>query len=155
MSRAEKVILTNMCMIEDEKGCVLMQIRDPKRYVWHGYALPGGHVEEKESLHEALVREVYEETGLRVKDPQLMAVKHFHTRDEGIRYLVFLYKVTAFEGSVRSSEEGEIKWVAKSDLRTVELAPYMEDIIDVFEKGDVSELFYFRDEQDDLQSRYF
>ena len=31
MSRSQKVILTNMCLIEDNKGRVVMQIRDPKR----------------------------------------------------------------------------------------------------------------------------
>ncbi|GEB10540.1 DNA mismatch repair protein MutT [Streptococcus equinus] len=42
MSRAQSVILTNMCLIEDENGNVVMQVRDPKRYSWSGYALPGG-----------------------------------------------------------------------------------------------------------------
>lgn len=42
MSRAQHVILTNMCLIEDGKGNVVMQVRDPKRYSWSGYALPGG-----------------------------------------------------------------------------------------------------------------
>mgnify|MGYP000202311222 CR=1 FL=1 len=42
MSRAQSVILTNMCLIEDGQGNVVMQIRDPKRYRWSGYALPGG-----------------------------------------------------------------------------------------------------------------
>lgn len=32
MSRSQKVILTNMCLIEDNKGRIVMQIRDPKRY---------------------------------------------------------------------------------------------------------------------------
>lgn len=42
MSRSQKVILTNMCLIEDNKGRIVMQIRDPKRYSWSGAALPGG-----------------------------------------------------------------------------------------------------------------
>lgn len=48
MSRSQKVILTNMCLIEDNKGRIVMQIRDPKRYSWSGAALPGGHIEEGE-----------------------------------------------------------------------------------------------------------
>lgn len=42
MPRTSQVILTNMCLIEDEKGNIVMQIRDPKRYTWSGAALPGG-----------------------------------------------------------------------------------------------------------------
>ena len=42
MSKTEKVILTNMCMIEDDKGNVVMQYRSPERYAWSGFAFPGG-----------------------------------------------------------------------------------------------------------------
>ena len=32
MSRSQATILTNMCLIEDGRGNIVMQIRDPKRY---------------------------------------------------------------------------------------------------------------------------
>ena len=48
MSRKSQVILTNMCLIEDNQNRIVMQIRDPKMYSWSGAALPGGHIEEKE-----------------------------------------------------------------------------------------------------------
>lgn len=75
MSRAQHVILTNMCLIEDGKGNVVMQVRDPKRYSWSGYALPGGHIEAHEGLVESVIREVKEETGLTIKNPQLVGMK--------------------------------------------------------------------------------
>ncbi len=43
ISRAERTILTNMCMVSDGCGNVLMQNRtDP---AWPGLSFPGGHVE--------------------------------------------------------------------------------------------------------------
>ena len=47
MSRNEEVELTNMCMICDRKGNVLVQnkINHP---TWHGWNFPGGHVEKGE-----------------------------------------------------------------------------------------------------------
>ena len=42
MTRTENVILTNMCLIEDDQGNIVIQKRDPKRYAWSGVALPGG-----------------------------------------------------------------------------------------------------------------
>ena len=56
MSRSQATILTNMCLIEDGRGNIVMQIRDPKRYSWSGAALPGGHIE----AHEGLVESVNE-----------------------------------------------------------------------------------------------
>ena len=48
MSRREQVVLTNMCMIYDGKGNILVQDRlDPE---WPGVTFPGGHVE-RHPLH--------------------------------------------------------------------------------------------------------
>lgn len=71
MSRTTPTILTNLCMVEDlENGKVVLQYRSPERYKkWSGYAFPGGHIEEGESLAESVIREVYEETGLTIADP--------------------------------------------------------------------------------------
>ena len=55
MSRSQATILTNMCLIEDGRGNIVMQIRDPKRYYWSGAALPGGHIEAHEGLVESVL----------------------------------------------------------------------------------------------------
>lgn len=47
MARKEMVTLTNMCLIEDKEGKVVVQIRDPKRYRWPGVAFPGGDILKK------------------------------------------------------------------------------------------------------------
>lgn len=141
MTRTENVILTNMCLIEDDQGNIVIQKRDPKRYAWSGVALPGGHIEAGESLHEAVVREVYEETGLTISNPRLVGMKHWHTK-EGIRYLVFLYRTKGFTGEIQSTEEGEIKWVPRKDLVKLDLAYDMLNLLRVFEEEELSELFY-------------
>lgn len=141
MTRTENVILTNMCLIEDDQGNIVIQKRDPKRYAWSGVALPGGHIEAGESLHEAVVREVYEETGLTISNPRLVGMKHWHTK-EGTRYLVFLYRTKDFTGEIQSTEEGEIKWVPRKDLVKLDLAYDMLNLLRVFEEEALSELFY-------------
>ena len=48
MKRTEKVILTNMVMVYDDNGNVLVEDRvDPG---WRGVAFPGGHVERVKPL---------------------------------------------------------------------------------------------------------
>lgn len=90
MSHQSQVILTNMCLIEDDQNRIVMQIRDPKRYSWSGAALPGGHIEEKESLHQAVVREVYEETGLTIHRPRLVGMKHWYTAEVFVIWSFFI-----------------------------------------------------------------
>lgn len=79
----EPAIFTTMCMIQNDEGCVLVQERTGP---WPGLAFPGGHVEPGESFVDCVKREVWEETGLRLVNPQLRGVKQFPT-DEGGRPL--------------------------------------------------------------------
>lgn len=94
--RYSNVVLSNMCMIEDEKGRILVQMRTKSD--WPGLTFPGGHVEKKESLLESVIREVYEETGLSIDCPKLMGVMEWPF-ENNTRYLAFIYKANSFTGS--------------------------------------------------------
>ena len=152
MSRATSTILTNLCLIEDtSKNEVVLQYRSPERYKkWSGYAFPGGHIEEGESLVESVIREVYEETGLTIADPKLVAVKDW-SLDDGGRYIVFCYKATRFSGQLRSSEEGEVSWVEKDQLEQLDLSYDMLPLLEVIEDPDLSEFFYRKRTDDDWE----
>ena len=89
MSKTENVELTVLCLIEDGDR-LLLQNRIKKD--WHGYALPGGHVERGESFVDAVIREMKEETGLEITNPRLVGVKQFPI--ENGRYVVLLFKST-------------------------------------------------------------
>ena len=149
MSRATSTILTNLCLIEDTStNKVVLQYRSPERYKkWSGYAFPGGHIEEGESLVESVIREAYEETGLTIANPKLVAVKDWEP-DEGGRYIVFCYKATEYTGQLRSSEEGEVSWVEKDQLEKLDLSYDMFPLLEVMEDPDLSE-YYYRKRTDD------
>lgn len=141
MSRAEPVILTNMCMVTDNQGNVLVQNRkDPN---WPGIVFPGGHVEPGESFVDSVIREVREETGITVLNPSLCGVKHFWTR-EGERYIVFLFRANSFEGTLQSSDEGEAMWIPRSELFNQNCAENFDHLVKIFEDDEISELLYTR-----------
>ena len=156
MSRTTPTILCNLCMVEDlENGKVILQYRSPERYKkWSGYAFPGGHIEEGESLAESVIREVYEETGLTIADPKLVAVKDWPL-DDGGRYIVFCYKATEFTGQLRSSEEGEVYWVEKDQLEKLDLSYDMLPLLEVMEDPDLSEYYYRKRTDDDWEKLRF
>lgn len=70
--------LTVDCILRNATDAVLLiRRRNPP----HGWALPGGFVDAGETVEAAVVREVREETGLALRDPQLWGVYSDPTRD--------------------------------------------------------------------------
>ena len=142
MARSETVVLTNMCMIHDGQGNILVQDRlDPD---WPGVTFPGGHVEPGESFTRAVIREVREETGLTIEAPRLCGLKQF-PEDDGTRYIVMLYQTDRFSGELRSSEEGKVFWIKRSDLEHYQLPVNFDQMLQVFEDDQIEELFCYWD----------
>ena len=104
----EKVVFMNMCMISDNKGNVLALDKVGKNY--SGTTFPGGHVEAGETFIESVIRKVFEETGLTIKNPK------------------FLYRTDEFEGKLISSDEGRVYWISEKDYLKKSLAPGMQQV---------------------------
>ena len=142
MAREERAIFTNLCLVYDDAGNILVQDRvDPE---WGGICLPGGHVEPGESFVDAVIREVYEETGLSIENPTLCGTKQFQTKD-GARYVVLFYKANRFHGTLRSSAEGEMLWLPRNGLSGRRCVPDLEQMLQVMESDTLSEFYYYID----------
>ena len=137
MSRTEIVELTVLCLLH-QNGKYLLQDRIKKD--WKGFTLPGGHVEPGESIVDAVVREMKEETGLRIMDPKLCGVKQFPI--EKGRYIVFLFEATQYEGELCSSEEGKMHWIRTEELDQVNLVSDFKDLLEVMLDENLSEFQY-------------
>ena len=143
MDRTQKTEIVNMCMVYNN-GLVLVQDKTDDDY--KGLCFPGGHVEIGESLVDAVIREVFEETGLTIVSPRICGTKDW-VNDDGSRYLALFYKTDKFSGEIRSSEEGNVFWMPLCELLSMgeRLSLDMLDMIKVFTDDDLSEFFYYRE----------
>lgn len=137
MARTEKAELTVLCLICNEEAYLL---QDRVKEDWKGYTLPGGHVEPGESIVDAVVREMQEETGLTIQNPRLCGVKQFPI--EGGRYIVFLFRANQYEGELCSSEEGAMHWIPKQELSRVNLVNDFNELLQVMLEDTLSEFQY-------------
>ena len=140
--RTETAEFTVLCLIHD-KDRILMQ--DRKSEDWKGYTLPGGHVEIGESIVDAVIREMKEETGLTIRNPKLCGVKQFPIYDGDYskgRYVVFLFETDEYSGELVSSEEGVMHWVSNSDLDKVNMVDDLPELLEVMMDGKYNEFQY-------------
>lgn len=142
MAREELAEFCVLCMLSDENGNILVQDRkDPS---WPGICFPGGHVEKGESFTTAAIREVAEETGLTMENPQLCGVKQFQNRHDA-RYVVFFFKSDRFHGNLSASDEGEVFWVSKDKLQEYPLVEDFMDMVKVMDSPELNEFYYYKD----------
>ena len=98
MARTEEVELTNMCILCDGKGNVLVQNKRGDS-AWHGWYFPGGYVEKGEYVTPSVIREMKEETGLTIENPRLCGIKEFHKTKTENAILSFCMRQIVFRGS--------------------------------------------------------
>ena len=123
------------CVVRDDAGRVLLQRRgDERRPVW---GFPGGAVELGESVGEAAVREVREETGLTVRLTGLLGVysKYPHTYASGdVAQSVttfFLADVASGWLSADGGETLELGWFGLEALPELFTAQHVDAAADV------------------------
>ena len=115
---------------------------------WPGITFPGGHVEPGESFVDSVIREVKEETGLDISNVRLCGMKQWTQRDGEYRYIVFFYKTNEFFGELKSSDEGRVFWIKKSELMKYPLANDFEKMFEVFDNDNLSENYYWLEDNE-------
>lgn len=96
---------------------------------------PGGILELDETIQAGLVREVLEETGLRVEPEALTGV--YKNMRRGIIALVFRCRIVGGEQGA-SSEADEVAWLTPDEVRELMDEAYATRLLDALEPGPVA-----------------
>ena len=108
-----------------DEGKILLEKRKnaPGKGKW---SIPGGLVDLGESIEQAVIREVKEETGLDVYEPRLVDVVNYVSLGEqgAVRYhfVIVDYLVTVKEGKPKAASDAEaLKWVPFNEVEEYDL----------------------------------
>ncbi|GMQ62623.1 NUDIX hydrolase [Vallitalea maricola] len=114
--------LGTLCYIEKD-GRTLMLHRVKKENDIHegNWIGLGGKIENGESPVECVIREVKEESGLTIKNPDLRGILTFPEFGKDNWY-VFLYTATEFNGDLIECNEGDLKWIDNEDLLNLKMS---------------------------------
>jgi len=102
------------CVVFDAHERLLLIRRKDEPYKGR-YAFPGGFMNVGETVEEAALRELKEETGIEGRDPQLIGVYSDPARDPrhhtiSVAYLVFVHEAVAIAGDDAASAEFVENW---------------------------------------------
>ncbi len=108
-------------VVERGDGLLLVRQQGPRDPA-PNWALPGGVVEEGETLLEALRRELREEAGIRVRDPgHLLYACEVHDEDAAACGLTFVFRIRRWSGEPKAT--GRDQYVYEARMVPRRLAP--------------------------------
>ena len=113
----------------------LLLAKSPK---WKGgWIIPGGQVEEGETLSAAIIREVKEEVGLDVEVVRLLKIQdavfspRFYKRRHFI-FIDFLCRTEEREASPDGREITECGWFSPEEIKEASLDGYTRNVVEAF-----------------------
>lgn len=117
-------------LVTNDEGDILL-VNNPHR----GWEFPGGQIENGEDLIEGITREVFEESGIKIKVDRLVGVysntKSYLGWDNKTivpTKVIFDFLATAIGGDLKCSEESiEVGWFSKDLVLSMIREPWIRD----------------------------
>jgi ADP-ribose pyrophosphatase YjhB (NUDIX family) len=124
-------LAVSAAIIDDGRVLLVRRARPPVQGV---YTLPGGVVESGETLTEAIVREVREETALVIEPATLAGYREMITREPGGRterhFVILCFAARLTSGKAEPNDEiEEIRWCRPDELDQLETTDGLADIV--------------------------
>lgn len=117
------IVAVGAVILDGDRVVLIRRNREPSRGLW---TFPGGAVELGESIHEAVRREAFEETGLVVEVGELATVIDHVVRDaQGqvvYHYVIVDYLARPVAGTLRAGDDvSAARWATLADLDVLEM----------------------------------
>ena len=115
------MVVSTLCYLEkDDK--YLMLLRNKKEHdvnegKWIGV---GGKCEKGESPEGCVIRETFEETGIKLESLKMRGVLTFSSEGWEDEY-IFVFTSDKFSGSITDCNEGELRWIDKDKIMDLNL----------------------------------
>jgi 8-oxo-dGTP diphosphatase len=124
-------LAVSAAIIRDGKVLIVRRARPPARGL---FTLPGGGVEAGETLHEAIIREVREETALTIEPIGLAGHREVIARDDAGKierhFVILPFAARWVRGDVVLNEElAEAHWLAPAELAGLATTEGLADIV--------------------------
>ncbi len=114
-----RVLATLVYAIRDDTVLLHQRVKDPNKGLW---VAPGGKLEPDESPSECAIREMREESGLRIETLALRGIMTETSPRPDYQWLTFVFAATRWSGGLAPAPGiGEFRWVGARDVFDLEI----------------------------------
>ena len=114
--------LATLCYVKNNNKTLMIhrvkKENDMHEGKWNGL---GGKFLPGETPEQCVIREIQEESGLKIEDPVLKGFLTFPKFSKNVDWYVFVYEAHKFSGDIIDSDEGNLEWIADSELTNLNL----------------------------------
>ncbi|WP_308645037.1 NUDIX hydrolase [Paenibacillus sp. EPM92] len=114
-------------VVRDDKVLLVRRAIEPGKGKWTN---PGGYIEQLEPIEDTIVREVYEESGIRAKVQEIIAVRDLPTNVHNV-YIAFRMDYVEGEPVPDGVEADAAGFFSLEEMRMMPVATFTEWLVDI------------------------
>lgn len=138
MSSGERFKVKSATYLIPQRGTeILLSRRFNTGWMDGVYSLISGHLDGDESVHDAMIREAFEEAVVVIKKEDLIPATVLHRKSPDAEYIDFFFVVKKWDGEIMIGEPDKcdsLVWFPLDDLPE-NLLPYIYEVLDNYKKG--------------------
>jgi mutator protein MutT len=124
-SSSGPTIGVSVCVVQAGRVLLTQRARPPFENLW---SLPGGHVKRGESLRDAALRELKEETGINARLGEIIGWNEIIRPEKHVVIAVFTAQFESGE-AVAADDAKAVRWVDHREIDRLELTPGLSGIV--------------------------
>ena len=130
--------ITTMCALRKENKILMIN----RTKSWKGWAFPGGHLEDGESIVDCVKREMMEETGIILQSPTFKGMTNIYNTINHKRHIIYNFICDKYTGIIKQRcDEGELRWIDIGEFKVLSMAEGMQYRIPLFLEDKTQELY--------------
>ena len=104
-----------------EKDNKILMVKEAKKKCYGKWNVPAGHLEKGETIFEGAIREIFEETGCKVRLNKVLPIISKDIEDTTLIIITFTTELLEEKISFNKEEILDVKWISKEELENMNI----------------------------------
>ena len=102
-----------------EKDNKILMVKEANKKCYGKWNVPAGHLEDGETIFEGAIREIFEETGCKVRLNKVLPIMSKDIEDTTLIIITFTTELLEEKISFNKEEILDVKWISKEELENI------------------------------------